>query len=310
MLPEAVTTSLGLGLQEVSPALSFGLRLDAEGGVAEVEVLRTWVRARRVTYAEVDTRLSEPPFAELWAFAEGFRNRRRVNGAAALEFPEVSIRVRDGEVSIQPLPRLRSRTLVAECMLMAGAGVARFALEHEIPFPFSTQPQPDGPLQVDTPAAMFAARKKLKRRQMKTAPAPHAGLGLDAYAQVTSPLRRYLDLVAHQQLRAHLRGEPLLAPPQILERIGATEAMLGTLRRAEQYSNKHWTLVYLQRHPDWRGEGLLVDRRGQQATVSIPALALEAQVQLTGPGRLDDTLPLVLTGVDLSTLEARFRVDR
>lgn len=310
MLPEAITTSLGLGLQAVSPALSFGLRLGAEGEIAEVEVLRTWVRAQRVTYAEVESRLDEPPFAGLWALAQAFRSRRHASGAAVLEFPEVNIRVRDGEVVIEPLPRLRSRTLVTECMLMAGAGAARFALEHEIPFPFSTQPAPDGPLQVDTPAAMFAARKKLKRRQMKTAPAPHAGLGLEAYAQVTSPLRRYLDLVAHQQLRGHLRGETVLDPTQVLERIGAAEAMLGTLRRAEQYSNKHWTLVYLQRHPNWRGQGVVVDRRGQQATVIIPTLALEAQVQLAGPGRLDDALPLTLTGVDLSTLQAHFRIER
>lgn len=33
---------------------------------------------------------------------------------------------------------------------------------------------------------------------------PHAGLGLPAYVQVTSPIRRYSDLLAHWQLKARL----------------------------------------------------------------------------------------------------------
>lgn len=35
----------------------------------------------------------------------------------------------------------------------------------------------------------------------------HFGLNLDAYAHFTSPIRRYPDLMAHRQLKAHLRGE-------------------------------------------------------------------------------------------------------
>lgn len=33
---------------------------------------------------------------------------------------------------------------------------------------------------------------------------PHSGLGLPGYVQVTSPIRRYTDLVAHWQLKARL----------------------------------------------------------------------------------------------------------
>lgn len=35
----------------------------------------------------------------------------------------------------------------------------------------------------------------------------HFGLNLDAYVHFTSPIRRYPDLMAHRQLKAHLRGE-------------------------------------------------------------------------------------------------------
>ena len=36
-------------------------------------------------------------------------------------------------------------------------------------------------------------------------PRRHGGLGVDAYVQFTSPIRRYLDLVAHAQVKAFLR---------------------------------------------------------------------------------------------------------
>lgn len=38
-------------------------------------------------------------------------------------------------------------------------------------------------------------------------PRRHGGLGVDAYVQFTSPIRRYLDLVAHAQVKAFLRRE-------------------------------------------------------------------------------------------------------
>ena len=43
-------------------------------------------------------------------------------------------------------------------------------------------------------------------------PRRHGGLGVDAYVQFTSPIRRYLDLVAHAQVKAFLRRERLPVP--------------------------------------------------------------------------------------------------
>ncbi len=36
---------------------------------------------------------------------------------------------------------------------------------------------------------------------------PHSGLGIDAYVQVTSPLRRYNDCLVHRQLKAFAHRE-------------------------------------------------------------------------------------------------------
>ena len=42
-------------------------------------------------------------------------------------------------------------------------------------------------------------------------PAPHAALGLPAYVQFTSPIRRYTDLLTHYQVRLRPRRRPRLS---------------------------------------------------------------------------------------------------
>jgi exoribonuclease-2 len=133
---------------------------------------------------------------------------------------------------------------------------------------------------------------------------------METYTQATSPLRRYLDLVVHQQLRAYLRDEDLLDSNQIIERVGATEAVSGNVRRAERLSRQHWILVYLLQHPDWHGEGIVVERRGQQTTVLIPQLVLDAHLQLRRDLPLNSMVQVVLRDVDLPQLAAHFRIDR
>jgi len=312
MLPPRATQVLGLGLNEVSPALSFGLYVTSEGEVLEVEVVPSWVRVTRMSYAEAETRLAEEPFKSLYQLAQTFEARRYDNGAVSIELPEVKIWVEDGRVMMRPLPALRSRAMVTEAMLMAGEAVGRFALEREIPFPFSSQDPPGtgAPERPSSLSGMFALRKTLRRSQMTSVPAPHSGLGLEIYAQVTSPLRRYLDLVAHQQLRAFLRRDDLLGAPEVLERIGAAEAVTDGVRQAERLARRHWTLVYLLQHPDWRGEGVLVEKYGARGTVLIPELDLEPRVHLREELPLDSVVPLTLSGVDLPELEAFFQVER
>lgn len=306
MLPSGLAEEAGMGLKDVSPALSFGLDLDSHAQIRDMEVVRSWVRVRRLTYAQAECHLDESPLRDLWLLAEAYRERRSAQGAVFLELPEVSVRVQGGDVVIRPVVPTRSRRLVTQAMLMAGEGAARFAIERGIPFPFATQPPPDTPQTSQTLAGMYAYRKKLRRRQMKSVPERHAGLGLEAYSQATSPLRRYLDLVAHQQLRAHLRGEEPLDAAQVLERVGCAEAASGLVRTAERLSNRHWTLVHLKGEPGWAGEGILVERRGGRGTVLIPSLGLEAEVGIRGDPALDDSIELRCTGVDLPELQAYF----
>lgn len=308
LLPRDVTRQLGMGMQQKTPALSFGIDLGQDGAVQGFEIVPSWVRVERRSYQEAETLVEKEPLRTLKQLTDTVRDRRRGNQALMIDFPEVNINVKEGRVSVQPvLPHL-SRMIVEEVMILTGVETARFAISHGICIPFSQQDPVDTNQRPETLSGMVALRRQLKRSNISTEPGPHSGLGVPLYTQVTSPLRRYLDLVVHQQLRAFLRGKPGLTADQVAERINSVDSLIRSLRRAEVDSERHWTMVYLLQNPGWQGEGILVEKHGSTGMFILPDLALEPRISLRRDWALDQRLPVALTGVNLPQLEASFRV--
>jgi exoribonuclease-2 len=315
MLPDELTDRLALGLQSISPALSFAIAPQPDGDLELVEIVPSWVRATRTTYEAAEELIAASPYRELLAIAERNRARRLAGGAVEIDLPEVKVRAAvDGSVVIRPLPTLRSRTLVREAMLMVGEAVGRYGIAHELPLAYTVQDPPTGDeslpgdLAGASSSIMWAQRRLMQRSRPSTAPGRHAGLGLDVYVQATSPLRRYLDLLAHQQLRAHLRGETPLNAAAVTLRIGTADAIAGAVRAAERLSNQHWTLIYLMQHTDWQGEGIVVENKPGRDVVLIPELAWEAEMYRRPPRPLDSVVRLAIESVDLPNRAARFKI--
>ena len=308
MLPQIVTDRLGLGLEPESPALSISFRLTDQGEITDTEIRLTRLKVQRISYAQTNLVISEPPFAELLRISQIYRQRRKAAGAAFIQLPEVKIRVKDGAVEVHPLPSLASRVMVTDLMLMAGEAVARYCLEREIPVPFASQAPPDEPGLPEGMAEMFAYRRKFKPSQVKTQAEPHAGLGLEVYTRATSPLRRYSDLLTHQQLRAHLLGQAVMDIHTLSERLSLAEMGSMGIRKAERLSNNHWRLVFLRDNPDWQGEGVVVAIVGDRATVMLPDLAMDARIRFKSAVELNQTLRLKSREIDLPDLSSYFRI--
>ena len=308
MLPAAAIDQLGLGLQERSNALSFGIDFDSMGALKGFEVVLSEIQVQRTTYFKAEELLDRDPFLRLDQWCHLSRERRRSAGAIFIDLPEVKIAYKKGDVTIDLLPSTTSRQLVSEAMLLAGEAVGRFGLDNGIPLPFATQ---DPPAEIwheeEGLAGMYQRRKSLKRSLIRSVQGPHAGLGLENYVQATSPMRRYMDLVVHQQLRAFLAGKPGLNGQQLLERVGATTELSDLVRKTERMSNLHWTLVYLSQRPNWKGSGTVVEQRDSRYTVLIPDLGHETGIYLSRGVALNETVDLGISSVDLPNLEARFQ---
>jgi exoribonuclease-2 len=309
MLPSEAGERLALGIRDISPALSFGLNLDSEGVIVGIEIVPSWVRVSRLSYEQAEDMLDALPFKGLLSLAQNNEARRKRSGAVNIELPEVDVHVEEGKVVFRPVRALRSQMLVREAMLMAGEAVAGYVFREGIPCVFSTQEATQIPALPDGLAGMYALRRFMKRGQLKSLPARHAGIGLDMYTQVTSPIRRYQDLIVHQQLRAHISGHSLLSVEEMLQRLGSTEVITSNMRQAERLSNWHWTMIYLSETPHWRGEGVIVETDGSRCTVIIPDIGLETHLRCQPGIPLNTRVPIVLEEANIPELRAFFRID-
>jgi len=313
MLPDEALERFGLGLSETSPALTVRMRVEADGSIGEVEVMASTVKVRRSHYAEADRFIDQgeaPELAVLARIAEARKARRLSQGAIEIDIPEVRVFVKNGQVEIAELPETRSSGIVRELMLLGGEGLARWAWERKLPFPFYSQEAPaeaGASAEGQSLSAQFARRRLMRGGITGPTPAAHRGLGLPFYAQATSPLRRYQDLLGHMQARAFLEGREALSADEVMRFCAEAQAGSAATRQAERSSELHWTLAWLLQHTGWEGEGVIVGVGGQGSwQVYIPSLGLETRLRL-GPGHaLDERLTLRTARIDLPKLESSF----
>ncbi|MDA3938464.1 MAG: RNB domain-containing ribonuclease [Spirochaetia bacterium] len=321
MLASDYTESFGLGLNYESPALSFCIKQNDDGSIMNCGIYFSRIRVKRITYHQAQELIASYPFNKIFEIAMKHKKYRTSRGASFFNFPEVSIKVRENKVSITPYQHLDSTKMIMEAMLMAGESAASYAVDRGIPFIFSTQAggqtvesestglSMQQAVQGDDKASlaeMFSRRRQMNFGIVKSQPDEHSGLGLAAYSRVTSPLRRYLDLGAHHQLRLSLAGKPLLTDDEIITRIGKASAGTSAVQKLERLSNKHWTLVYLLQNPGWEGKGIIVDKRERSDTVIVPEIGFETVIPVQKSRSLDQEVTLKVTGIDLPKLNAYF----
>lgn len=311
MLCESCLEDYALGLKEDSRALSFRLKLSDDCQVEECAVLKTKITVHRMTYKEAEEKKDSPELKPLFEIARKNKARREANHAVTIQMPEVDISVdkESKKVTIEPDQKFESNAMIAELMILAGEGAAKFAFKNQIPFPFVSQEAPDFPDKISEGlAGDFAKIKCMRKRSVGITPAPHSGLGLSFYSQVTSPLRRYGDLIAHQQLRAFIDGRRLMPKDEMLEKVAAGDAASIAAKKASRKSDTHWKLVYLLQNPEMTFEGVCIDIRGSDALFLIPSIDMQTTIKGITDVKLNDVRNLKMKKVDIPELTADFEV--
>jgi len=130
----------------------------------------------------------------------------------------------------------------------------------------------------------------------------HASLGLSTYTQVTSPIRRYTDLLAHFQIKAHLRGDPLpFTLAKMQELLLGLGTVVGEAVQVERQTNRYWGLEYLRRQPGevWNALVLRWLREHEKlALVLLEDLGLELPAKFGRTLQLGDRVNLKVVHVD------------
>lgn len=314
MLCESSLEDYALGLREKnigknSCALAFKLKIDDNSQISSCEIKKVSVYVKMISYKDAEEQKNSSELKPLFEIARKNLERRNKNHAVTIQMPEVDIKVDKitKNVTIKPEEKYESNAMVQEMMLLAGEGAARFAFKNNIPFPYVSQESPEFPENIpDGWAGQFAKIKCMRKRSVGITPSPHAGLGLSFYSQVTSPLRRYSDLIAHEQLHAFIDGKKLLGKDEMLERISSGDAASIAAKKAARLSDTHWKLVYLLQNLEKTYKGFCIDIRGQEALFLIPELDMQTQILGCSGIKLNDEAELKAKNVDIPTQKVIF----
>jgi exoribonuclease-2 len=196
----------------------------------------------------------------LWRFAEALEARR---GKPAVNVAVVDyvFRVQEGRVRIEPRRRgAPLDKLVSELMILANASWGELLAERDV-------------------AALYRVQSSGKVR-MSVHAEPHEGLGLASYAWMSSPLRRYVDLVNQWQLAAALgaRKPPFARSSEAL--LAALRAFEVTYARYDEHQRgmeHYWCLRWLEQEGVREASAVvlrenLVRFEGLPLTVRVPSL--------------------------------------
>lgn len=190
-------------------------------------------------------------FHTLRKLMRGFRKWRLKDGALEFPgFPETAVSVHSGNAAMKSydmtdidqgryilgdpiiqlesrdfdpheIPDLTKRNLIAPLMNLACWVSGRWCAERNIPAVYDgTWDHPEYPRHTNDTISQRDgstwSKHALPKGVSSSEPIHHVSLGLDKYIKSTSPLRRYIDLLAHYQIEAALRfesknGRPLKA---------------------------------------------------------------------------------------------------
>jgi exoribonuclease II len=316
MFPERLSTDLvSLNAGSPRPAYTVEVRFDEQGNRLGYRIALTTVQVRkRLSYDEADQMLEagDDSLQTLQRLAQQLNDSRAARGAITFRRPELKIRVTGDSIEIKKInPNSPSRLIVSEMMILANGLSADFASVNSLPVIYRTQ-EPREALAVEqTPVVEALAferlRKTFKRSRLSLTPALHSGLGLSAYTQASSPIRRYADLVTQRQFTALLSGAPVPhAREELLQILSGAEAAEQEIRAIEDRSTNYWLLEYLSRFKREQPiPAIVLDGKGN---IELEDLYLRAKVTAAGKAQPGQSVNVQIESVDPSTSDIRFRL--
>lgn len=311
MLPEKFVDVCGLGLQQKSRALSFHIGFNGDGSVFLKEFCRTELKVDRMTYEEADSLYDHPAWQKTLENLEKYEKFRRLAGGIELTLPEFDIFVdKEKNISLHEVVDNAGRRLVRNAMVAAGNAAAVWAVENDVVMPFACQSfAEDAPEWGEFDGSWvesFRRRQYFQPTSVSAVPGKHAGLGIEPYVRITSPLRRYADLLAHRQFLNVIDGKETMDSEAVERQLCYSEEGAKARRNAERDSNAHWLTVYLKRLGEWQGRAVKLGEVREKSVFLLPELGMEVRTRW-GIGIENGTaLTAFLKNADIPDSECKF----
>ena len=298
MLPEVLgTAAYSLLAGTPRPALCVEIPVDAQGRYGSCRTYLARVRlAANLTYRDSQAVLDaqseglalpdNPAAAHAGQLSVGLelarkrQNTRIEDGAVVMDRPDpvISLEGEGADVRVHVGPDYcapDAQMLVAEMMILASAAVAHWARERGMAMLHRVQ---DVVLPREyagvwsTPQDMTRIMRALTPSGLEVQARPHAALGLDRYTPVTSPLRRYPDLVNEAQVVHFLcTGQPRWSEDALVSLLHALSPALDGAGQVQRFRPRYWKLLFFRQQGDkvwW--SGVITEENDAFVSVSLP----------------------------------------
>jgi len=255
MIPRELSQGVfSLIKDRVRPAISFLVKLSPDGEILSSKIVPSVIQVKRqLSYTEVDRIMDQDKELSLLnTVRQQLRLARAERGALLLSFPDVNIYVNKQGVVTLHLSQSdsASRNLVSELMILANGVAADYLAAQEAPGLFRSQPPPRKRLISGVRNSLqdiACQRRFLSRGELTVHPKPHSGLGLNSYTTVTSPIRRFLDMVIQMQISNMIHGRGILfSADECKNFAGTIQQKLGRANTVRQQRHRYWILRYLE----------------------------------------------------------------
>jgi len=300
MLPDDVVARFSLDHGGEMPAVSLYVDLDEAHGVrarhSRLERVRVAANLRHADYDALNDSFEknqttglafEEDLRTLWRAAVALEARRgRPSAGGALDY---SFHVEEGRVRIEPRKRGSPLDkLVAEMMILANSTWGELLAERDV-------------------AALYRVQSTGKVR-FSVHPEAHEGLGVSCYAWMSSPLRRYVDLVNQWQLVAALGGRraPFARNSEaLLTALRAFEVTYARYDEHQRAMETYWCLRWLEQEKI-RTLDAVVLRENLVRMESLPLVTRVSSLPVLEPAT---RVRLEVGGIDLieRTLACEYR---
>jgi len=268
-------------------AISIAASLDHSARVLNYEIFPSIIRVnRQMSYYDANLMVDQDPeLARIYEVAQKLRGFRLNAEAIQLTLPEMNVWIDNNrEISVTQINRESpGRLMVSECMILANWLAGRFFRDHGQSTIYRSQPEPSRRLINENGGTLYQnwmQRRLLSRVIIGIEPEPHAGLGLDVYVTLTSPLRKYLDLITQRQLRSLLGLEASYSDEELRFIIQAVEQPISYITVLQRERLRYWTLRYLERHVWNKEEALVLEKRRHGYVVLLTKYMIECSLPL------------------------------
>ncbi len=316
MLPNTIISSLALGTSDTSKALSISFNIGDDNQISNINVFHSLIKVVELNYEFVSKNINAYYELQLLQqIANKHKLWRQGNGSIQLTLPKAQPKYQNNKVFFYQEQALDIRSLVAEIMIISGRVIALFAIKNQIPVPFLTQEPSDFSKQEIANQAQislankFAIIAKFKRSKVNVKPSIHSSMGLDSYTRITSPIRRYFDLLAHQQLHCYISNKPLLTPDEIKNTIKQVNKTIPVVNKITRDSNKHFQCLYFIQNPNWSGKAVVINQHKDMAILCIEELAIITKCKSNQTLIKDSLLNIKLKNVDIVNLDINFIIN-